>query len=106
VNALSRSDKTGAILVDAEKCISCSKCISACPGRVPFLHPATNKATICDLCDGAPECARVCQEGRYNALWTASGAPSKSYKLYAKTPDKVTEELAARMYKDLAKELV
>jgi len=105
-NALSRSEKTGAILVDAEKCISCSKCIAACPGRVPFLHPATNKAIICDLCDGAPECARVCQEGRYNALWTVRRTPSVSYKLYAKTPEKVTEELAARMYRDLAKELI
>ena len=105
-NALSRSDKTGAILVDAQKCISCGKCVNACPGRVPFLHPATNKATICDLCDGQPECARVCQEGRYNALWKAPGTPSISYKLYAKTPAQILPELAARVYRDLGKELI
>jgi Fe-S-cluster-containing dehydrogenase component len=106
VKALSISEKTGAILVDSEKCIGCGKCINACPGRIPFLHPVTNKAVICDLCDGSPECARVCQEGRYNALWTVSKTPSPSYKLYAKTPLEVTEELAKRMYRDLAEELI
>lgn len=104
--ALSISEKTGAILVDEEKCISCGNCIDACPGRVPLLHPATKKAVICDLCDGDPQCSKACQEARYNALWTVKKSPGPNYKLYAKTPDKVTEELARRVYKDLAERLI
>ncbi len=106
VKALSVSKETGAILVNAETCISCGKCIDACPGRVPFLHPTNKKAVICDLCGGSPECAKVCQEGRYNALWVASKAPNPSYKLYAKTPERPTVEIATRLYGDKAKELV
>jgi Fe-S-cluster-containing dehydrogenase component len=104
--ALSVSEKTGAILVDADKCVGCGNCIDACPGRVPFLHPVTRKAIICDLCDGDPLCSKVCQEARYNALWTVKRPPGPSYKLYAKIPEKVTEELARRVYKNLAERLI
>jgi len=106
VDALSVSEKTGAILVDKDKCISCGKCIDACPGRVPVMHPKEKYALICDLCDGDPECAKACQEGRYNALRTVKKPASFCYRLYAKKPDEVTKELAYRLYGDLAEELI
>jgi len=109
VNALSWNTNTGAITVDDEVCTSCGNCLNACPGRVPFLHPVTQKATICDLCEGDPECAKACEEGGYHTLWVVDRSTSKtsvSYRLYAKTPDKVTSELAHRLYGDTAKELI
>jgi len=106
VDALSINEKTGAIIVDEGKCIACGNCIKACPGRVPTIHPTRNMAIICDLCDGEPQCAKVCQEGRYNALWVVEESDSMSYKLYAKTPDIPTKELARRLYGDISKELV
>jgi Fe-S-cluster-containing hydrogenase component 2 len=109
VKALNWNADTGAILVDDKACTSCGICLTACPGRVPFLHPATNKATICDLCDGEPECAKVCEEGGYRALRVVDRSTSKtsvSYRLYSKTPDKVTSDLAYRLYGDTAKELI
>jgi carbon-monoxide dehydrogenase iron sulfur subunit len=106
VKALSISKTTGAVLVDQQKCIACGACIDACPGRVPVMHPKDGYALICDLCDGDPECAKACQEGRYNALWTVKKPASPSYKLYAKTPDKVTKELAYRLYGDIAEGLL
>jgi Fe-S-cluster-containing dehydrogenase component len=106
VDALSIDKETKAIIVDKEKCISCGLCIDACPGRVPVMHPTKGYALICDLCGGEPECAKVCQEGRYNALWKVKRATSISYDLYAKTPDKVTKQLAYRFYRDLAEGLL
>ncbi len=64
VQALSTDAATGAVIVDRAKCISCGKCIKACPGNVPMLHPGDNKATICDLCNGDPECVKVCVDDR------------------------------------------
>jgi len=91
VNALSVNEKTGAIIVDREKCTACGSCIDACPGKVPTIHPT----------------AKVCQEGRYNALWVAKKPSSVSYKLYAKVPSDIpTKELARRFYGEVAEELV
>jgi len=106
VNALAENEKTGAIMVDKQKCIACGSCIEACPGRVPTIHPTEKYAIICDLCDGDPQCAKVCQEGRYNALWVVEKPPSPSYKLYAKRPEIPSKEVAYRLYGDAAKELV
>jgi len=106
VDAISWDEKLGRVLVDKKKCISCSKCITACPGNVPFLHPGDNKATICNLCDGDPQCVKICLRGRWNTLWTVPRTPSFNYRLYAKKPDQVTKELAENLYgSQRAKEL-
>jgi len=109
VDALSVSKETGAVLVDKEKCIGCNKCIEACPGNVPFLHPADKKAVICDLCGGDPQCAKVCQEAEFNALWKVrepkTGWGSSSRKLFARTPEDVTRDVAANLYGEKAEEL-
>jgi len=106
VNALSINKKTGAIMVDEKKCIACGSCIEACPGGVPIVHPEKKYALICDLCGGDPQCVKVCQEGRYNALWVAEEPVNVSHKLYAKKPEIPTKELAYRFYGDIANELI
>ena len=75
--ALSVDPVTKAVIVDKEKCISCGNCIRACPGNVPILHPETNKATICNLCNGDPECVKVCKEAGYNALMLVDEGPKQ-----------------------------
>jgi len=56
---------TGARYVNEEECISCEKCITACPlepARVK-LYPETNVAFNCDLCmgrDDGPICVEYC----------------------------------------------
>ena len=107
-NALSINKKTGAITVNREECTACGVCIEACPGRVPTIHPSEKYAVICDLCNGHPHCVQVCQEGKYNALrvtHTGSKSVPHSYKLYAKTPETVTKELAQRFYGEAAEEV-
>lgn len=110
VSALAVSEKTGAILVDNEKCTSCKLCIDACPGRIPFLHPKTEKAVICDLCDGDPQCVKACQDGRWGALWVTSKTPmGNEYfnkKLYARKPEEMIKDFVTLLYGEVGEEMI
>lgn len=104
-NALSVSRNTGAVLVDADTCVGCGNCIEACPGRIPHMHPTENRVLICDLCSGDPQCVKVCQEGLWNVL---SIVPRRDhfYKLYARTPDEIVQNLTVKTYGEEAKHLL
>jgi Fe-S-cluster-containing hydrogenase component 2 len=103
VGALSVSKKTAAVLVDKGKCVACGKCIVACPGRIPHLHPREKHIVICDLCGGDPQCVKVCREGSWNVLRTVSRR-SENYRLYARRPEEVARDLAAKIYGDQGEE--
>ncbi len=106
VNALTIDEDTTAVLVDREKCTSCGDCIDACPGKVPFLHPGDNKATICDLCDGDPECVKVCTEAGYNALQLVEEGMSVQRKLFAMDPMIVAKDLAIKLFGEKGEEVM
>lgn len=61
VEALSKDAQTGAIRVDGNLCDGCQACITACPFEAMFLDRENQKAFTCDLCQGDPECLKVCQ---------------------------------------------
>ena len=96
--ALTVDEKTGAVLVDVDKCTGCGKCIDACPGKVPFIHPRMKYAVICDLCGGEPECVKVCMEAGYNALIKVPRVASQVYKVYARKPEDIVRDLALKIY--------
>jgi len=106
VDALSVDPVTTAVIVDAEKCISCSKCIKACPGTVPFLHPKSNKAVICNLCNGDPECVKVCVEAGYNALTVVPEGPNVNKKLFSRHPVEVAKDLAVLFFGEKGEEVI
>jgi len=106
VGALSISPETGAVLVDKEKCTACGVCIEACPGKVPYIHPAEDYAVICDLCGGDPQCVKVCNEGGWNALKLLKDDKNYTHKVYAKTPEEITRMVAVQLYGELGKEVV
>jgi Fe-S-cluster-containing hydrogenase component 2 len=58
VNALTRTD--GVVRLDKEVCISCFKCIEACPFGAMFAHDDVDQPIKCDMCDGDPRCVRAC----------------------------------------------
>jgi len=71
--ALSQDPETGSIIVDDDKCNGCAFCIRACDFGVLSLHIESQKALICDLCEGMkdefideesgikePQCILVC----------------------------------------------
>ncbi len=105
VNALSISKKTAAVLVNVETCIACGKCIDACPGRIPHMHPKEKHILICDLCSGDPQCVKVCQQGGWNVLKLVS-RKDYAYRLYARTPEETTHDLAFKMYGEKAEEFM
>jgi anaerobic carbon-monoxide dehydrogenase iron sulfur subunit len=104
-DALSVNAKTSAVAVDEAKCVGCGKCIDACPGRIPHMHPATKKILICDLCGGDPQCAKVCMEGDWNCLQTVKGN-GHSRRIYSRTPEETTKELTRKLYGEKGEEFV
>ncbi len=62
VNAITADPKTGARVVDQEKCVGCELCIAACPFYPPRIkiNRQAKKAFKCDLCGGDPLCVKVC----------------------------------------------
>jgi len=103
--ALSVSKKTSAVLVNDAKCTGCGKCIEACPGRIPHMHPVDKKIVICDLCNGSPQCVKVCQEGGWNVLKTVTRR-EHPYGLYARKPEEQTRSLATKLYGEKAEEFI
>ena len=65
VNAISKSEKDGRVLVDETVCIGCKACTDACPFDVPQFGNA-NIMQKCDLCldqplaGGVPPCVDTC----------------------------------------------
>ncbi len=59
-NAIYVDPKTGARIVDEEKCVGCGECVEACQFDMIHLNPETEKAYKCDLCGGEPQCVTWC----------------------------------------------
>ena len=104
--ALTVDGNTGAVLVDDEECIACGLCITACPGNVPHLHPNRKHIVICDLCDGDPECAKICEKARFCALIKSTRTSSVDFDLYSKNPEEITPNLAVNLFGEKGEELV
>ncbi|MBF0210406.1 MAG: 4Fe-4S dicluster domain-containing protein [Desulfamplus sp.] len=64
----------GAVVIDAEKCVSCGLCVKYCPESLVQISPETLKAVKCDMCQkyDSPQCVEACPTGalelafRYN----------------------------------------
>ncbi len=93
--ALSRSEKTGIISVDAEICTQCGSCVDACPYHGIRLHPETSVPLICDLCGGDPYCVKHCVP---EALTWVDATPE------AMTQKKKLRSARMAMYRNMKKE--
>lgn len=58
VGAITRTD--GVVKLDEDTCISCFRCIEACPFGAVFAHDDCTFPIKCDMCDGDPECVKQC----------------------------------------------
>jgi Fe-S-cluster-containing hydrogenase component 2 len=58
--AIVRNERSGAVIVDEERCLGCGDCVEACPFGAITWHPDVKIPIICDLCDGQPKCVRYC----------------------------------------------
>ena len=60
--ALSQAEETGVILVNEKKCKGCDWCVQACDHGGITIHSETGFATVCDVCNGEPQCVEFCPE--------------------------------------------
>ncbi|MCD6301054.1 MAG: 4Fe-4S dicluster domain-containing protein, partial [Staphylothermus sp.] len=72
-------------------------CIRACPGKVPRIVKNKNAVIICDLCDGEPECVKICERAGYYALKTIHRPTTSIIMHYAKTPEEITKPLVRKV---------
>ncbi len=61
VGALTRKD--GAVHLDTAGCITCFKCVEACPFGAIYAHSDVEHPIKCDLCGGQPKCVEACPKG-------------------------------------------
>jgi Fe-S-cluster-containing hydrogenase component 2 len=61
VNALKRVD--GVVQLDTDICVSCMKCVEACPFGAIYAHEDIRNPIKCDLCGGHPACVDACPKG-------------------------------------------
>lgn len=73
--ALTIDKKTGARVIDQDKCTGCQKCMEACifaqsggESRISY-NEATQTCFKCDLCGGDPQCVKYCPLGASQLSW-------------------------------------
>jgi Fe-S-cluster-containing dehydrogenase component len=57
--AMSRDERTGAVVIDDDACTLCHECVEACPYGAINIAP-DGEVLKCDLCDGEPACVEFC----------------------------------------------
>jgi Fe-S-cluster-containing hydrogenase component 2 len=60
MNALSKDPVTGAVITNERRCVGCGMCFLMCPFGGASLT-VDRKVLRCDLCQGDPSCAKLCQ---------------------------------------------
>jgi Fe-S-cluster-containing dehydrogenase component len=63
VQAFKIGKHTGIPIIDHKICIGCRACVTACPFGAIRIDPKTGETNKCDLCDGDPQCVKICKQG-------------------------------------------
>lgn len=90
--AIHKDSESGIVSIDDKKCVRCLLCTLACPYCGIFYSHKDQKVIKCDLCDGDPECVKVCEPGALQYLRHA-----EIYKEWASKEDLFSPGLSACM---------
>ena len=63
VKAFKIDEQSGVPIIDQNVCIGCRACVSACPFGAIRVDPKTEMTNKCDLCNGDPQCVKICKQG-------------------------------------------
>jgi len=63
VEAISKDELLGRVVIDYDICIGCRMCVAVCPFGCVNFDPMEKKVFKCNLCDGDPTCVKFCQHG-------------------------------------------
>jgi Fe-S-cluster-containing hydrogenase component 2 len=63
--------------LDQSSCISCMKCVEACPFGAIYAHGDLDYPVKCDLCGGRPQCVEKCPKGALRFIPEQSLGESK-----------------------------
>jgi carbon-monoxide dehydrogenase iron sulfur subunit len=75
VDALRRID--GVVQLKKEDCISCYKCVEACPFGAIYVHNDCDYPIKCDMCGGDPQCVRECPKSAIRLIPEAALGESR-----------------------------
>lgn len=75
VDALRRVN--GVVQLDEQLCISCYKCVEACPFGAMYAHDGCDYPIKCDMCGGEPQCVKNCPKGALKLIPEAVLGESK-----------------------------
>ena len=67
----------GVVQLDKENCISCFKCVEACPFGAIYAHEDCDLPIMCDMCGGDPECVKKCPKGALRLIPEAALGESR-----------------------------
>lgn len=82
VDAISKREADGLVLIDQEKCIGCRYCAHVCPYGAPRIDTDTNKVSKCTACVHRldvgllPACVTTCLTGAIEFVPDFDGNPS------------------------------
>ena len=68
--ALQKDKKSGAVLVDENKCTGCGLCVKECSYSAIRMDELHKRPLICDLCRGTPTCVEWCPSGALTFIRT------------------------------------
>jgi len=60
--AITRDLDLARVVLDASLCVGCKMCVAACPTGAMAFADEFGFPYKCELCDGEPECVRVCEK--------------------------------------------
>jgi carbon-monoxide dehydrogenase iron sulfur subunit len=84
--AIAQSEVNSLLIIDDEKCKGCDWCVQACPHGGITINADTGKAVACNLCDGDPQCIKVCPEEALELVDSDEAADKRFSEALAKLP--------------------